>query len=266
MRHIPTEVQGDSESLQGVNDTVSVLQHIRDHYAARGENETSLWNRQEVVTSLFWTKVVSLLDAAQVAGENSPRGNSVMVHTAFASPSCVPALCQVAARLFPEELSQLDGAGRLPIHYAASRQWHAWDWPRDDGLNEQAAAKLLEYESLRVLKSAIALSPRKAVRVVDNDRRLVLHHVVDTFVKASSHVVCAVSTPMEEMLQVLVDLVGRYPESLQRRDGVSMLYPFLQATALATEEKKHAHVREELPLSLTYALLRNNPTILARAS
>jgi len=283
MRHIPVEVQGDTESLQWAENSVRVLQSIRNRYVERSapsstqqqdppsslSSTTSLWSRQEVVTSLFWTKVVSLLEASQVAGGNSPRGDSVLVHTAFASPCCVPALCQVAARLFPEELSRRDGAGRLPLHYAAGRPWHAWDWPRNDGLNEQTAARLLERESLRVMRLAITLSPPEAFRVADSDGRLVLHHAIDTFVKASSHVTCSsVSTPvMADMLKVLGELVRIYPESQQRRDGVSMLFPFLQATHRATEEKKRAqHVREELPLSITYNLLRNNPTLLATAT
>lgn len=267
MRHIPVEVQGSEDSLQWSLRTVNVLQGIRKRYKNRQETSSAaLWTRQEVVTSLFWTKVVSLIEASQIAVQNCPIGDKVLVHTAFASPCCVPALCQVAACLFPEELSKRDDAGRLPLHYAASRPWHPWDWPRDDGLNEQTAAKLLEEESLRVLKAAIDVSPPHAVRSLDNDKRLPLHHAIDTFIKASSHVTCSVSSPMVEMLKVLEDLLRLYPGSLQHRDGKTKLYPFLQATALATEETKSSHVREELPLSITYVLLRKNPTLLASVS
>jgi len=269
MRHIPGEVHGENaESL--TEQAIGVLQSIRARHRARmgqSREDTILWTRQEVVTSLFWTKVVSLLEAAQVAGEDCPRGDSVLVHTAFASPCCVPALCQVAAALFPEGLSRRDGAGRLPLHYAALRRWHAWDWPRDGGLGEQTAARLLEQESLRVLKLAIALSPREAVNCLDSENRLPLHHVIDTFVKAGSYTTFTVSTAMKDMLNVLENLVKISPQSIQRRDGISMLFPFLQATAVAAEEKKRAsHVREELPLSMTYILLKNNPTLLADAT
>jgi len=69
--------------------------------------------------------------------------------------------------------------------------------------------------------------------------------------------------PLEGMLQLLHDLVRTYPDSLARRDGSSKLYPFLQATAVATECEIHAHAPDELPLSITFELLRENPTLLS---
>jgi hypothetical protein len=69
---------------------------------------------------------------------------------------------------------------------------------------------------------------------------------------------------MKEVLDILKDLVQLYPDSLHRRDGVSKLYPILQASAAGAEEvQKHSYVREEFPLSISYTLLRENPSILA---
>ena len=68
---------------------------------------------------------------------------------------------------------------------------------------------------------------------------------------------------MNDMLELLHKLVNMYPEALQRRDGVTRLYPFQQATAVATEhETQSQHVQDELSLTITYQLLRENPTTL----
>lgn len=265
MRHIPLEVSGHAACLRWANRFVDVLQRVRERYNATSESQEQLWTRQEAVMSLFWMKSVSLLEASNAAEPDiMPSGDSIFVHTAFASPCCLPPVAHLAATLFPEELRMRDECGRLPIHYAASRSWHAWDWPREDIANEHAAARLLRGESLCALRVAFDLSPREAMRIADNDNRLVLHHVIDTFVKACSQPARPTNDgTMEDMLKILRELLGSYPESLQRRDGLSKLYPFLQATAVATDYHTQAHIHDELPLSITYALLRENPSMLA---
>lgn len=261
MRHIPLEVLGNAAGLQWADRSTQLLKLMRERHNQLSNNDEQLWTRQEAVTSLFWTKAVSLLQASNVAMPGLPSGESSFVHTAFASPCSLAPVAHLAASLFPEELRILDDRGRLPIHYAACRSWHAWDWPRDDGENESAAARLLHGESLGVLRAALSLSHREAMRIADIDNCLVLHHVINTFVKA-----CSLpgrswkDSFMNEMLQILLELVGAYPISLQRRDGVTKLYPFLQATAVATENLSH----DELSLSITYELLRENPAVLMR--
>ena len=272
MRHIPLEVLGESVYLQGADSAVDVLKQIRERYfaqqAAYGdssnvEQRMTTWNRREVVISLFWTKVVSLLEAAKAARADYPIGESTLIHTAFASPCCPVAVAHIVTSLYPEELMVRDERGRLPVHYAASRAWHAWDWPRDDVLGEPAAAKLLLQESLRVVRTALNLSPPKAIRIADNDGRLVLHDAIDNLVRACTRPGRSMADcPLEGMLQLLHDLVQIYPDSLSRRDGRSKLYPFLQATAVATECEMQAHAPDELPLSITFELLRENPTLL----
>ena len=71
------------------------------------------------------------------------------------------------------------------------------------------------------------------------------------------------------MLQVLSSLVTLHPESLERRDGKTKLYPFLQATAAATEYRSPPSPNgvavpfpDEMPLSMVYLLLRENPSML----
>jgi len=265
MRHIPLEVTDNSECLEWANRSRDVLTRIRERHSGSTDSEEHPWTRQEAVVGLFWTKVVSLLGASCLPESDMPLGDSVLVHAAFASPCCLPPVAHLAASLFPEELMQRDARGRLPIHYAACRSWHAWDWPREDGVSEPAAARLLHGESLAVLQVAMNISPSSVVRVADGDNRLVLHHVIDTFVKACSRPASSTRDgPVQEMLDFLRQLVRSYPESLQRRDGVSKLYPFLQATAVATaQQQTQTYVHDELPLSITYELLREDPSILA---
>lgn len=281
MRHIPLEVLGAADCLEWAERCVSVLNRIRERHndievetsaeasaSAEGQGQDSsrviVWTKREAVISLFWTKVVSLLEAAKRAGEDHPRGDSVIVHTAFASPCCPPGVAHIVASLFPEELSIRDEAGRFPAHYAASRAWHAWDWPRDDNPSEPAGGKLLQQESLGILRTALDLSPPAVLRCTDNDNCLVLHHVISTFVKACSRPArSSVESPLNEMLDLVSGLINKYPDALQRRDGATRLYPFLQATAVATEHETQTHAQDELSLTITYQLLRENPTMLS---
>jgi hypothetical protein len=74
--------------------------------------------------------------------------------------------------------------------------------------------------------------------------------------------------PVTSMLQVLERLVQNHPESLERRDGKTKLYPFLQATAAATKYRSPPSPNgfdipspDEMPLSVVYLLLRENPSL-----
>jgi hypothetical protein len=213
------------------------------------------------VISLFWTKSVSLIEASATAEQEvAPVGDAIFVHTAFASSCCPPPVAHIAAALFPEELRMRDERGRLPIHYAASRSWSSWDVPSGE---IGPATRLLQYESLSSLKIAFQASSPDSVRVADNDNLLVLHHLIDSLLKECSHLTRPASrSHIEEMLSIVHDTVGLYPGSLFRRDGRTKLYPFLQATAAATAYRPEGFSFDHLPLSFTYELLRENPTVL----
>lgn len=265
MRHIPVEVSGSDDCFRWAKQSYEILNKIRERYRKRGENEEQTWTRQEVIIALFWTKSVSLLEASNVAQPGiMPAGDFIFVHTAFASSCCLPPTALLVARLFPEEIRLRDLRGRLPIHYAACRKWHEWDWPKEDSANDAAAARLLRGESLDIVRVAIDVSPREAMTVSDNDNRLVLHCAVETFVRACCHRSHMISGPsIQSMLSLLQTLVRCNPESLQRRDGRTMVFPFLEAAAIATECRALAYNQDEIPLSITYILLRQNPAIIA---
>jgi len=278
---IPTATHGHwscpSSSSELAERTLASLQREQDDSMV----SSSSW--LDVESSLFWNNTVSLLDAALVSsttvGEVNldrcivPRGDSMLVHAAFASPSCPPEMCWIAARLFPNEMSLLDEHGRFPVHYAAARPWDTGDWSgcgastRPSSGDQDDHAPILEMESIRVLETAISLSPAAAFAVADIDNRCVLHYAVETFVRACSHATASPAgarSTVRRMLDTTRTLIGRSPETLQQRDGASMLFPFMQASAVATEEKEQLpdQMTDEIPLTITYDLLRSNPASL----
>lgn len=272
MRHIPPELWDcsvvTSNTCMWAQRSVQVLQAIRARFARRNAStsETEEWTRQEAVACLFWAKMVSLLKAAATTFGGS--GEFLLVHTAMSAQACPPPIARMASMLFSEELSIRDSQGRLPLHLAASREWHTWDWRTEEG--EAASVQLLRREAINLLRTAIEVSPNEAARVADADGRLVLHHAVDTFVRACSRscMIPAHESVVVSMLDALKSLLQRYPESLERRDGRSMLYPFLQATSTATECRSPPSPNgypvpfpEEMPLSIVYLLLRENPAL-----
>jgi hypothetical protein len=352
------EVLGPEDSKEWARRSVQVLEYIRSRYNHQrqepdNDDRSLAWNRRQVVTSLFWTKVVSLLTAANVAANDAananaaaatavaaggvggdftiapPRGESILVHSAFFTPSSPLALCFIAASLFPHELTLPDERGRLPIHYAAQRRWHTWDCAPGTtgggngaatgagGANETpvAGAKLLQGESFAVLRQAIEMSPPAAFRVKDNNNRLALHEIIDRLVSVAPRAATGAaaagttitSTDNQDnraaaencpLLQIVHDVVKIYPESLQIPDGRTGLYPFLQATAVGTEQHlqgQGGHAQQQQPqdtssssrsrscnrqccsccpcqnrdddlsLSITFQLLRENPTLLSTA-
>jgi hypothetical protein len=277
MRHIPVEVLGESRALHWAERSVAMLEDIRNRYESKKAGEASVqeepgvivWNRVEAVTSLFWTKVVSLLRAVSTLDDTKEPKEFSLVHAAFSAPCCVPPVARIVASLFPEEMAKPDANGQLPLHHAAIRAWHAWDWPREDGTSDSANARLLRRESAQVLRTAMALSPPEAAKHKDNNKCLPIHYVISTFTKA-----CSLSgrscteDPVEDMLEMINGFVQMNPSSLHEPDPRSGLYPFLQASAVATEQRKDPSpgfsvpFPDELPLSIVYLLLRESPSLI----
>ena len=277
MRHIPPELcDNRSSNLSWAERAVEVLATMRDrdreHGYEHGHNTAAEWTREEAVTCLFWVKVVSLLKAFSKT-QHDEVGDFHLVHTAMSSPSCPPAVAHITSLLFPEELAVRDSYGCFPLHHAAKREWYSFDWRNEE--NDAAASKLLQGESLELLNNVIRATPSDVTRVVDNGGRLVLHHVIETFVSACSR--CRVMSSHKDvvasMLETLKDIVQQYPESLERRDGQTKLYPFLQATASATTHRSQPSPNgfpvpspDEMPLSIVYMLLRENPLLVSSAA
>ena len=273
MRHIPFDLLGEEDSLRWAMRTAELLEGVRSRHAevvrsfSGGDPSGSqiVWHRREAVASLFWTKLVSLLEAAREVGDFQPVGEKILVHTAFANACFLPAVTRLVATLYPEEMNIQDDRGRLPLHYAAAREWHDLDWPPPASSSGAATrpSRLFQMESLSCLKYAMELSPATAASVVDYDGRLPLHYMIDSCVDADKSRRSS-DKPVQSILDVMTAMVQLYPDALQKPDGVSQLIPALQATAAATESAKaNKQFTPELHLSIPFILLRENPTLIS---
>lgn len=276
MRHIPVEVQEETDALQWADRTASVLTSIRDRFESTDVPSSGTYNdrkisltRLEAISALFWTKVVSLLKANTFNAGRDDRnrvdaGNS-LVRTAFESDFCPPLVARIVATVCPRELSIPDDDGRVALHYAALRPWHAWEWPRDDGTSDAASSRLLNLESASLLRNAMSLSPIEAARQRDNLGLLPIHYMISTSIQA-----CCVGgrpyseDPLMEMMETLGYFVQMNPDALSVRDPRTSLFPFLQASAEAAQaavSSPSTSIQDQFSLSIVFFLLRENPSL-----
>lgn len=161
--------------------------------------------------------------------------NWTLLHSACAVP-CPLQVVRLACSEDSSSLKTLDTfLGRLPLHYAAARGGYRISVPL--GIAREARTMTEQSPVMDVAETFL-----EATRVVDNHYQLPLHIAIDT----------AKKTPSDDNVEAVVELLRLYPDALERRDGKSMLYPFLQA---ATGEDAH--------LGLTFVLLRKNPAFVA---
>lgn len=273
MRHIPLDVLGEEDSQKWATRTAEILDHVRARHndfvnrLEQGSNDGEIvWTRREAVATIFWKKLVALLETSREVGDHQqPLGEDTLVHTAFANACFLPSVAELVATLFPEEMTTRDERGRLPMHYAAARDWHAMDWPPEGASDGDSTrpSRLFEMETHRVLRTAMRLSNEYAASTADNDGRLPLHFAVETFVKACSKRAWSDSVdPIKEMMNLLKDMIRLYPFGLHTRDPFTDLYPCFQATSVATECMRSSNsFSPELQVSITYILLRDDPTL-----
>ena len=303
MRHIPTEVQDGSDALQWAERTATLLKNVRDRFevvatttaraaASRNDDEEQqqqdddndrddevvILSRLEAVSTLFWIKVVSLLKAASVSGGGSYDGDLSLVRIAFESGCCPPLVARIVALLFPRELSQPDTTGRLALHYAAMRPWHAWEWPREDGTNDNvASSKLLNLESASLLRNAMSLSPVEVAKHKDNQGCLPIHYMISTCIQAccATGRTCSID-PLVEMMEIIGYFVKLNPSSLNVLDPRTNLLPYLQASAESAthtitnnnnsnSNNSSSSIHEEFASSIVYLLLRQDPSLVQPA-
>lgn len=171
-----------------------------------------------------------------------------LVHAA-SFVNCPLAMVQLACESFPRHLQQKDKRMmRLPLHYAVSRGGYAIHYPIGVSCN------LRYVEEISPIKAVLSRFPG-ACRITDKRWQLPLHIAID-FWKSGSKVADFPDKLHERSSRDCHEgvelLLGQYPEALQRRDGNTKLYPFLQAA-----EGRDAHVE------LTFLLLRRDPSLLA---
>mmetsp|Transcript_10956 Transcript_10956/g.24184 ORF Transcript_10956/g.24184 Transcript_10956/m.24184 type:complete len:630 (-) Transcript_10956:175-2064(-) len=165
-----------------------------------------------------------------------------LVHEACRSSraSCPAAVAKICIKLFSDQLFQRDDDGQLPLHKVACRGL-GWEPPGSDIDTSHAS---LADETLTLLKEVLSGSHEKAPRTYDNNRQLPLHCAVDSLVtslvmgkrrRASLHAEARVAlqkyrhTHVEIAMECLTQLLQANSSALQRRDGKTGLYPFMQA-------------------------------------
>jgi hypothetical protein len=154
--------------------------------------------------------------------------------------SCPLAMVQLALESSPEQSRAKDFIGRLPLHHAVSRGGYAVNYPMGVSYN------LRSIQEPSPTRQVLNCFPG-ACRVTDCYHQLPLHVAIDaTKTRKSDDAHIAHQNENDILL-----LLHHYPDALERRDGVTKLYPFLQAA-----EGQGASI------SLTYQLLRRNPALL----
>lgn len=270
MRHIPNEVLDEAEALEYAEKTVEILSRVRERYYNGTPDDEGMvtFSRTEAVASLFWTKLVSMLRSSWTARSGLGNDGFSLVRAAFESPSCPPPVARIVAMMYPNEMSLPDQEGRLPLHHAAQRPWHAWDWPRQDETSENANTRLLQMESAFLLRTAMSLSPLDASARKDDSQCLPIHHSVRTFVRA-----CCSSgrlyspLPVADFQELLHLFVQLNPDSLHEPDPITGLPPFLQAAAVATDTSRScssSSFPDELAVTVVYQLLHEDPALVTQ--
>jgi hypothetical protein len=248
--------------------------------------------REEQVISLFWAKVTSLLHAATVARAtnqnddpaNLPASliddeNVFMLHSACSAPSPL-AIVRLCLSLYPEQLLSRDQDGKLPLHHAACRKWDIREFRErnDDKLIDMP--NLIQNESSKALVLVLNSSPAEAARTFDNKGRLPFHYAIDSAVRAvvdysfTKRKFSKRGSESEEdtddaLFTVVKDLramIRVSPETMEKKDGRTGLYPFMQVSAVAAAllARHDTKVRStKITLSLTYALLLENPSLVS---
>jgi hypothetical protein len=202
--------------------------------------------------------------------------------------------------LYPEQLQIRDQYGKLPLHYAASRNWDSRELAEFETLPEEVDAtgpvvhssessissriendnviiegsipevpNLIANESSRILGMILAESAPNAARTYDKNNRLPLHCAIDTSLKA-----VMIQSQYSPVMNALQNLIDAFPEALYRRDGLTGLYPFMQVASSGINtrtERMNANSDENdkeessctAVMSLIYTILRETPSIVS---
>jgi hypothetical protein len=161
-----------------------------------------------------------------------------LVHEACRSAANPAAVAMICIKLFSDQLFQQDDDGQLPLHKVACR---GLGW---EPLGSDIASDCLADETLTLLREVLRESHEEAPSVHDKSKQLPLHCAVDSLVtslvmgkerRASLHAEAKIAlqkhrhTHVEIAIQCLSELLQANSSALQRRDGKTGLFPFMQA-------------------------------------
>lgn len=241
IRHV---VDWCSETETAVTEDVmpSTRRYLSSHYAGwhdltSVEMKTSDdTDGKEALLNSLLDRMHLLLPAAARAAAKEPeytRGEQwSLLHSACAV-SCPLAVVRLACQNDPSSLNTLH-AGHLPLHYAASRTGYRATVPV--GVSREVRTMVEPSPAMEVASKFV-----QATRVVDAHFQLPLHIAIDTVKRTN-----------DDEATVVTELLRLYPDSLERRDGKTMLYPFLQAAK-----------GPNASLNMTFMLLHKHPTLVS---
>lgn len=243
---------------------------------------------EEQVISLFWAKVTSLIHAAAIAQMSNQKighlnmqcpideySREYMLHTACSLPSPFE-IVHLILNLYPEQLNIQDTLGKLPLHHAASRKWNPREFDHVLATNTMMnTSNLIHQESANILRLIIQESSKTAMNIRDCDNRLPLHYAIDAVVQAvvdypfreqSRHHEKPVAddSKLFSAIEVLRSMINISPETVEKIDGKTGLYPFMQVVSTASERLGNYHMEKRsnsITISLTYCLLLENPSL-----
>lgn len=159
-----------------------------------------------------------------------------LLHSACAV-SCPLVVVRLACSTDKKNLAIPDvRTGRLPLHYAAARGGYRLTVPV--GVSRDLRTLSEPSPALQVARMFV-----QATRVADGYNQLPLHIAIDTAKRED-----------EDEATVVAELLRLYPDSLERRDGKTNLFPFLQAACSPNAS-----------LNMTFLLLHKNPTLVSSA-
>ena len=276
MRHIPNEVQDEKLALPWAERTVALLKSIKERVeAARTEESAEAvvpLSRLETIAALFWTKLVSLLKAVGGFGddESMPFEEEclLLVKSSVINNCCPPLVTRIVLSLFPECLTRPNSNGQLLLHFASMRTWHTREWPRVDGTSDGASSKLLQLESIILMKMAMSLVSADSAKHRDKYGKLPLHYFIRSSIEACcNNRMSTSSDPVAQIIEIIGSLVKMNPGSINTPYPASRFLPFIQASLQASDFVRSTtnlvpHFTEENPLSIVYTLLREDPAMI----
>jgi ankyrin repeat protein len=180
------------------------------------------WKEHDVTAKESWASVQAYLKVLDDHNQDAEGGWSPL-HMLAASPIAFPPVFyDIAIYYCKQDMEKLDSEGRLPLHLACAR-------------TVQAGSTECDYSFARQL---VTVYPHAAHRAEAKSKRLPIHFAVET----------------RKHLTLIAALLRAYPNSLNVKDPMTSLWPFLLSASNNDET-----------VDTSYSLLRADPSIVQLA-
>jgi hypothetical protein len=256
--HVASDVEERTASGGAVDDNAARVEEAKPSSTNQTTNNEEMGNGDDDTTSRvedipsrkkLWR---SLVPPRPNSNHNKSNKKFFLVHEACGSSraSCPAAVAKICIKLFSDQLYQRDDDGRLPLHRVACRGL-GWEPPSTSEVDPSSGHVSLADETLTLLKGVLNDSHERASEMYDAHCQLPLHCAVDSLVtsvvmgkrrRASLHAEARVAlqryrrSHVEIAMQCLSELLHANSTALQRRDGRTCLFPFMQAALPHVED------------------------------